>query len=57
MVYQGYTKDSVAYFAGIGKRCRVTQSPADFYMKILAVDYPKEAEDEKAIQYYKKSYE
>jgi ABC-type multidrug transport system ATPase subunit len=42
MAYQGKAKESVAYFASIGKKCRITQNPADFYMKILAVDYPKE---------------
>lgn len=41
MVYQGTAKDSASYFGSIGYQCKRTQNPADYYMRILSVNYPK----------------
>lgn len=50
ITYQGLAKDSVHHFAKIGLTCPLRSNPADFYMKILAVNYPKGPEDEKYIK-------
>jgi ATP-binding cassette subfamily G (WHITE) protein 1 len=49
IVYQGRAKDSTSYFASIGHSCPVTSNPADFYMKILSVNYPKNEEEDKKL--------
>ena len=50
IVYQGKAKDSTSYFATMGFNCPSRSNPADFFMKVLTVNYPKEEDDEKKIQ-------
>lgn len=50
IVYQGKAKDSTSYFATMGFNCPSRSNPADFFMKVLTVNYPKEKEDEEKIQ-------
>ena len=50
IVYQGLAKDSIRYFGEMGLQCRLHTNPADYYMRILTVNYPKSEEDDKHIQ-------
>jgi len=50
IVYQGKAKDSTSYFSTIGFNCPTRSNPADYFMKVLTVNYPKGEEDEKQIQ-------
>ena len=50
IVYQGEAQKSAAYFASINYKCPIRSNPADFYMKVLAVAYPKPIEDEQKIK-------
>ena len=56
IMYQGKAKDSTAYFASIGHQCPLQSNPADFYMKVLTVNYPKQAEDENKIKFLMDNY-
>lgn len=40
IVYQGDAMQSTVYFAQIGYVCPIFVNPADYYMRILAIDYP-----------------
>jgi ABC-type multidrug transport system ATPase subunit len=46
VVYQGRAKDSTSYFATIGFQCPTRSNPADYFMKVLTVNYPKAESDE-----------
>jgi len=46
IVYQGSAKDSTKYFSSIGYLCPIQSNPSDYFMKVLAVNYPKKLEDE-----------
>ena len=46
IVYQGKAKESITYFAEQGHVCHRHANPADYFMKITSVNYPKEPEDE-----------
>ncbi len=56
VVYQGKAKESTSYFAQLGHICPTMSNPADFYMKILSVNYPKGEEEEKKIGFLMSSY-
>jgi hypothetical protein len=56
IVYQGYAKESIAYFGKLGTAIRKDQNPPDIYMKILAVNYPKDKHEKKKIEFYRESY-
>lgn len=49
IVYQGDALNSILYFKQMDFVCSSTTNPADFYMRILSVNYPKTPEDEKKI--------
>ena len=49
VVFQGRTKDSTAHFAKMGMICPASSNPADFYMKVLAVNYPKTEDDDRQV--------
>lgn len=57
IVYQGLAKDSTLHFAKIGRTCPSRSNPADYFMKVLSVNYPKEAEDEKTISLFVEHYQ
>lgn len=46
MVYQGLARDSVGHFDKMGFYCPNRANPADYFMKITNVNYPKQIEDE-----------
>jgi hypothetical protein len=50
IVYQGPARDSTQHFNKINLRCPVTSNPADYFMRILSVNYPKQQEDEALIE-------
>ena len=56
IVYQGDAKDSVAYFKFIDRPVPQFANPADFFMKLLAITYPKRVEDEEKINYLNRYY-
>ena len=41
IVYQGDAKDSVKYFKDIKMPVPPRTNPADYFMKILSINYPK----------------
>ena len=51
VIYQGEAKDSTRYFEDIDIPCPKFSNPADFFMKILTIDYPKNSNDEKKLEY------
>jgi hypothetical protein len=46
IVYQGQAADSADYFRSLNFEFRKLANPADVFMRILSVNYPKQAEDE-----------
>ena len=51
-VYQGEAKESARYFRELGFKLPAFTNPADTYMRILAVNYPKTAKDEKKLEFF-----
>jgi ABC-type multidrug transport system ATPase subunit len=56
-VFQGDAKDSMDYFRSLGrfdvpKRC----NPADYFMKVLDIKYPKQADDIEKLELLNRSY-
>jgi ABC-2 type transporter len=48
ITYQGPARDSTLHFSKIGFVCPGQTNPADYYMRILSINYPKtKADDEK----------
>ena len=45
IVYQGDAKASVKYFKQIDRPVPQFANPADFFMKLLSIDYPVKKED------------
>ena len=56
IVYQGSARDSTTYFLKRGMSCPRSSNPADFYMRILSVNYPKHEEDENYIKIFNDYY-
>ena len=56
IVYQGDAKGSVEYFKKIDRPMPQFANPADFFMKILAIKYPKKKDDEEKIEYLNRYY-
>ena len=57
IMYQGPARESPAYFNSIGFHCPTFSNPADYYMKVLSITYPKNAQDEKKVNYLYSSYQ
>ena len=51
IVYQGYADLSPYYFNSIGFNCPEYANPADYFLKRLAVSYPKCRRDQDKIDY------
>lgn len=56
IVYQGDAAGSMDYFKGLKFEVPRFANPADFFMKVLSVKYPKQADDEKKLEHLTNSY-
>lgn len=56
IVYQGKASDSSTYFKNINIPLPRFANPADFYMKILTINYPKQSNDEMKIEFMVNNY-
>ena len=56
IVYQGDAKASVEYFKKIDRPVPQFANPADFFMKLLSINYPKQPEDEEKLEYLNRYY-
>jgi len=57
IMYQGLAKESTRYFSKIGLDCPTFSNPADYFMKILTINYPKQVNDEKKLAFMNGNYE
>ncbi|CDW73845.1 abc transporter family protein [Stylonychia lemnae] len=57
IMYQGLARDSTKYFSSIGLNCPLFSNPADYYMKVLTINYPKQESDEKKLTFMMNSYD
>ncbi|CDW76556.1 abc transporter family protein [Stylonychia lemnae] len=57
IVFQGEAIKCERYFNKIGIPCPKYANPADYYMRVLTVNYPKEKNDIKKVIYLTSSYE
>lgn len=55
-IYQGGAKESVEYFRKNGFEMKKAYNPADYFMKILTVNYPKKEEDLERIDKFNTMY-
>ena len=53
----GRARDSAAYMNMIDFEIPVYSNPADYYMKLLAIKYPKRPIDEEKIEYLTSQYD
>lgn len=56
-VYQGDAKKSAKYFRDLKFKLPTFSNPADTYMRILAVNYPKIEKDFKKLEFFNKYYD
>jgi hypothetical protein len=56
IVYQGVARDSPLYFESMGFKAGRFANPADSFMKLLAINYPKEQEDEDKLEMLVSTY-
>ena len=56
IMYQGDAKDSISYFRYIQRPVPQFANPADYFMKLLSINYPKQQEDEEKINYLNTKY-
>jgi ABC-type multidrug transport system ATPase subunit len=56
-VYQGEAKMSAQYFRDLKFRLPTFSNPADTYMRILAVNFPKTEKDERKLAYFNSNYD
>eukprot|EP00347_Sterkiella_histriomuscorum_P020475 403337662 len=56
IVYQGDAAQSTFYFNQLGIQCPKFANPADFFMRILTINYPKTEKDEEKIQFLNEKY-
>eukprot|EP00347_Sterkiella_histriomuscorum_P009468 403341097 len=57
IVYQGEAKKSARYFDKIDIPCPKFANPADYFMRVLTVNYPKDTNDEKKVKFLVSSYQ
>lgn len=50
IVYQGIANQAPNYFSSIGFQFGKFSNPADIFMKVLSVNYPKRSEDEQKLE-------
>mmetsp|Transcript_32952 Transcript_32952/g.40761 ORF Transcript_32952/g.40761 Transcript_32952/m.40761 type:complete len:102 (+) Transcript_32952:1028-1333(+) len=56
IVYQGDARASASYFNQIGKPVPRFANPADYFMKLLSINYPKGPADEEKIGELRRNY-
>jgi hypothetical protein len=56
-VFQGEAKKSAQYFRDLKFKLPTFSNPADTYMRILAVNYPKTEKDFKKLAFFNKFYD
>jgi len=56
IVYQGDCKESVEYFKHIQRPVPQFANPADYFMKLLSINYPKKQEDDEKMDYLNRYY-
>ena len=56
-VYQGEAKKSAQYFRDLKFKLPTFSNPADTYMRILAVNYPKTDKDQRKLVFFNKYYQ
>jgi ABC-type multidrug transport system ATPase subunit len=56
-VYQGDAKMSAQYFRDLKFRLPTFSNPADTYMRILAVNFPKTEKDERKLSFFNSNYD
>ena len=56
IVYQGDAKNSVQHFKMINMPVPRFANPADFFMKVLSIRYPKQAADDEKLDYLSRNY-
>jgi hypothetical protein len=56
IVYQGPSKESTKYFSRIGFECPRFANPADFFMKLLTINFPLSKNDEIKLEILNKGY-
>lgn len=58
IAFQGYTQECVSYFEKIGPSytCPTWSNPADFYIKKLSINYPKDEDTKTRINLFNDSY-
>lgn len=55
-VYQGEAAKSASHFRKIGFNLPQFSNPADTFMRILAVNYPKTEKDERKLALFQEQY-
>lgn len=56
-VYQGEAKMSAQYFRDLKFRLPTYSNPADTYMRILAVNFPKLPKDDRKLAFFNSHYD
>ncbi len=56
IVYQGLANESPVYFESIGYALGKFANPADSFMKVLSVNYPKQKADDEKLDLLVRSY-
>lgn len=56
IVYQGIANQAPSYLQNLGFSFGKFSNPADIFMRVLSVNYPKKEEDEKKVQMLVQSY-
>lgn len=56
IVYQGEAKQSVSHFKAINFNPPKFGNPADFFMKVLSIKYPKQRDDEEKLTHLTNNY-
>lgn len=56
IAYQGDAAESMDYFKSLKFQVPRFANPADFFMKVLSIKYPKQEDDEKKLEHLTNSY-
>lgn len=57
IVYQGDAQDTTSYFSKIGFNCPNFANPADYFLKRLTINYPKQKFDKDKIAFLRQQYQ
>jgi hypothetical protein len=56
IVYQGIANEAPAYFSNVGFKFGKFSNPADIFMRVLAINYPKKKEDLEKLELLTSTY-